>query len=316
MINYPPRGLVVNLVTPLDDEGRPDQQALTWLMRRVRDKASALLIGSVRIGEALHLRLEDRLEILEKALTGIKDGPPLFFEITAQSEAETRELLDKAEALFKAHKPWVDIYYLLTPLVYHSNRSLPDHLKELGRKTRRPMILSNNPDLVRKLSSHLRHINIRTSILKKISPNEQVVGLEFHGDMTRAINYQRAVKLRTNFRFYDGNEANFMARPSSSGLISCGANLLPQVWMDIVNSSLDIYESERMYPDHFSQIWQNGQMVRRLCALYQSNPPAFLKKALKLKGLIPGARMAIPEGELNAEETATLEAELSALNII
>ncbi|MBW1709390.1 MAG: dihydrodipicolinate synthase family protein [Deltaproteobacteria bacterium] len=316
MNNYPPRGLIVNLITPLNEEGQPDQQALTWLIRRIRNKVSAILAGSLRIGEAHSLKLDDRLAILNEALTGVGDSSPLFFEITGSSEAETIELLSRAETLLKKRNPDIDVYYLLTPLIYHSNRNLPDHLKDLGKGTNRPLILSNNPVLVRKFSSAIKHINIRTSVLKKISPNEQVVGLEFHGDISRALNYQRALKSRGNFRFYDGDESNFIAQPSSSGLISCGANLLPEAWMDVVNSSLDIYEGKRMYPDHLSHIWQDGQMVRRLYALYKPNPPVLLKKSLELMGLIPRARTASSEEKLSAQALAALEAELESFNLL
>jgi len=316
MTNYPPRGLIVNLVTPLDEAGRPDRQVLTWLIRRFRDKASALLIGSLSVGEALDLKIEDRLAILDQALKGAGDRLPFFFEITCLSEAEIYELLNKAEALLKKRKPSIDIYYFLTPLVYHGNRNLPDHIKSLRQWTDRPIVLSNNPALVRGLSSAFKHINIRTSVLKKISPNEQVVGLEYHGDLRRALNYQRALKLRSNFRFYDGDESNFLTQPSSSGLISCGANLLPDVWMNVVNSSLDIYTNRRTYSDRLSQIWQDGQMARRLYKLYKTNPSAVLKKSLELKGLIPDARIAAPELELNPESAAALKAELKKINII
>jgi len=315
-MNYPPRGLIVNLITPFDKAGQLDHQALTWLIRRVRDKAGAVLIGSIKIGEALHLKIEDRLLILNQALAGTGDSLPLFFEITCQSEAQTAELLGKAETLLKKRNPAADIYYLLTPLIYHSNRNLPAHIKELGQKTSRPFILSNNPILIRKLSSAFKHINIRTSVLKKISPNEQVVGLEYHGDLSRALNYQRALKSRSGFRFYDGDESNFIAQPSSSGLISCGATLLPEAWMDIVNASLDIYSGKRMYPDHLSRIWQDGRMVRRIYLLYRANPPAMLKKSLELMGLIPNARTASEEEKLSPESVSALKTALLDFNII
>jgi dihydrodipicolinate synthase/N-acetylneuraminate lyase len=316
MINYPPRGLILELVTPLNTEGKPDRESLGWLIQRLKRDAGAVLAGSLEVGEALKLDPEARIEILEASLIALKNGPALFFEITSRDEHGTLEILDLSESLLAGFKSGPELYYFLTPLVYHSNRNLPDHLEELGRKTGRQIILSNNPGLVSKLTGAFRHENIRTSVLKKISMNEQIVGLEYSGGVDRAINYQRALRGRAKFRLYDGDEESFISQPSSSGLVSCGANLLPGAWADIVNSSLDIFESKRMYPDHLSQIWQNGRKVRQLLSLYASNPPGYIKKALELLTLIPRAKMSDPAEELGPDEVGRLITALKRLEML
>jgi len=304
------------LVTPLNAAGKPDRESLGWLIQRLRKDAGAVLAGSLEVGEALQLDPAARIEILEASLTALKNGPALFFEITSLDEHGTLEILELSESLLEGFTSGLELYYFLTPLVYHSNRNLPDHLEELGRKTARQFILSNNPVLVSKLTGAFRHENIRTSVLKKISMNEQVVGLEYSGGVDRAINYQRALRGRAKFRFYDGDEENFITQPSSSGLVSCGANLLPRAWADIVNSSLDIFESKRMYPDHLSQIWQNGRKVRQLLSLYESNPPGYIKKALELQALIPRTRMSDPREELGPDEVGRLKTVLKSLEML
>ena len=316
MINYPPRGLILRLVTPMDNEGRPDRESLGWLIQRLKKGVGAVLAGSLEIGETLSLDPKARIDILEGSLKTLKNGPALFFEITCLDEKGTFEILEMSESFLEGFKSETELYFFLTPLVYHNNRNLPDHLEALGRKTGRQFILSNNPGLVKKITGTFRRENIRTSVLKKISSNEQIVGLEFSGDVDRAIIYQRALKGRVRFRFYDGSEENFITQPSSSGLISSGANLLPQAWTDIVNSSLDIFESKRMYPDYLSQIWQNGRKVKQWLDLYESNPPGFIKKALELQSLIPQARMSDPAQELDPEEVNTIETLLNSLEML
>ena len=316
MINYPPRGLVLDIVTPFDEEGRPDSESMGWLIQRFKRDAGVILAGSLEVGEALNLGREARIEILESVLKTSKKGPALFFEITAVEENDTLEILNSAESLIKDLDLDPELYYFLTPLVYHGNRNLPDHLDRLCRKTGRPFILSNNPRLVKKFAGSLRHENIRTSVLKKISNNEQVVGLALNGGVDRALNYQRALRSRPGFRFYDGNENSFINQPSSSGLISCGANLLPRAWADIVDSSLDIFESKRMYPDHISKIWQNGRMVRRLLNVYKDNPPGFIKTGLKLLDLIPRAQLSDPEKEISSEDELGMKTFLTSLELL
>jgi len=316
MINLPRRGLIVDLVTPLDQAGRLDRSALIRLIRRVEGEVCGFAAGSVRMGEGLDLGLEVRLEILAVLVETSPEGATIFFEITGTSREETIELLERAEDLLDPARPEANVFYLLTPLIYHGNRGLPDHLSELGRRSRRPFLLSNNPDLIGFFRAKLRHKNMRTGIIKKMAANEQIVGLQFEGELDRALHYQQALTSRQNFRFYDGGEDNFMERPSSSGLISCGANLAPKAWADIVKSSLNIYDSQRLSPDHLSHIWESGRMVRLLSDVYRPNPPAYIKTALNLMGLIPGAVTASGRTAPDADQVRRIEADLQTLGLI
>jgi dihydrodipicolinate synthase/N-acetylneuraminate lyase len=316
VINYPPRGLIANLVSPLNSSGRPDRDALTRLMGRLAGRAAGFLVGSVKVGEALSLSAEDRLQLFEAAAGACPEDAVLLFELTARGIDETLDLITRTGKLLKRLRPKAAVYYFLTPLVYHSNRKLPRHFDDLARNGPFQMVFSNNPDLVRPLRPRLRHQNIRTSIIKRLSANERIVGLEFDGDMARAINYQRALRQRAGFRFYDGNEHNFLNRPSSSGLISCGASLLPQAWADVVGMSLNASDSRRMRPDHLSRIWESGQAVRSMLDLYQPNPAGLIKTALTLMQVLPEARLAARTEPPTAGQKDKLKAGLNELSVI
>ena len=311
MLDHPPRGLIANLVTPLNNEGRPDGNALARLMGRLDGQVSAFLAGSLRVGEARQLGPPSRLTLLEAALAGRPASTPLLFDITGPTEEGTIKLLEQSEALLQKLKPAGDFFFFLTPLVYHGNRDLPRHFKRLGRATRRRFIMSNNPDLVGALRSRLRHHNIRTAVLKKLAAHEQLVGLEFEGDLDRALGYQRAVQQHKAFRFYDGSEESFLERPSSSGVISCGACLAPQAWAELVASSLNSYGPQRAFPDYLSRIWQRSQEVRALMDMYAANPAALIKAALKMMGIIendavaPGTPPADPEAMADLRDLLT-----------
>jgi len=316
MINYPPRGLIANLVTPLDERGRPDRMTLARLIQRLTPWVTGFLVGSIRAGEGLDLDFSGRLDLLAAAVMTCGEKSPLLFEITNLTLDDTAKLLERADVLLKDIKSSSTVFYFLTPLAYHGNRDLPQHLRALGQISRRPFVISNNPALAGKLRRRLRHKNIRTLVVKKLSDNEQIVGLEFDGDLTRALNYQRALKLRPGFRFYDGQESYFLERPSSSGLISCGTNLVPQAWANIVASSLNVIDSKQLHSDHLGRIWQSGQAVRSLFTLYQSNPPAFLKAALKMMGLIPRSDVAAAGGGLSRDQYRRLELRLNKVHLI
>ena len=117
---------------------------------------------------------------------------------------------------------WVDL-----PLWHHSNRKLPQFYEEWAKDYPRSILLYNHPRLITCLDRSLKRKNIRTAVLKKLAENEQIAGLIQAGDFQRTLHYQRAVRGRRDFRIYDGDEMNFLNQPSSSGVVSWGANLLP-----------------------------------------------------------------------------------------
>lgn len=316
MINLPPRGLIVDLVTPLDEEGRPDGEALRRLFDRLRGEADGVLIGSVTVGEAFALGRDDRLAILRAALDSGPESMPIIFEVTSRNEEETLDLVGATEAALARRPIKREIFLLIKPLAYRGNRGLPDHLTDLGRRTNRPVLLGNDPDLVGRLRTGRQHRNIRTNVLKKSVGHEQVVGLVFAGEMDRALNYQRAVRSRAQFRFFDGNEVDFLERPSSSGLISCGANLVPRPWADIVKSSLNIYDTRRLRPDHLNYVWQAAQQVRTLRDAYQGHPAALIKAALHQMDIIPRSRIASSTPAPTDSDRLRLEQVLRDLNLI
>ena len=316
MIRLSPRGLIVNLVTPVDPEGRPDERAMFELMQRLGEGPAGFLAGGFELGEAEHLGADHRLRVLEASLQGCPGHMSLLFDITARTEAETMDLVKRADRRLSDHRSGAMVFYYLTPLTYHRNRDLPQHIRDLGAASARSIILANNPALVRRVAPTLRHKNIRTAVLKKISANKQIAGLASTGDLQRAINYQRALKTRTDLRFYDHQEDNFLERPSSSGLISQGANLIPRVWSDIVGSSLNLFDIRRTHPRHISRIRKSGFMARTLISAYQPNPPAAIKKALELMGVLPDARLTVGAEPLSPFQEQAIKDALTDLGLI
>jgi dihydrodipicolinate synthase/N-acetylneuraminate lyase len=137
------------------------------------------------------------------------------------------------------------------------------------------------------LSRSLKRNNIRTAVLKRLSENSQIVGLIQAGDLKRTIHYQRAVRARRDFRFYDGDERSFLNQPSSSGVVSGGANLLPAEWSEIVSTSLSLLED----PGRSLILLKHSQKLRELNQVLQMNPARSLKFALHRLGIIPQAKV-------------------------
>lgn len=281
-MDSPPKGLIIALVTPLDDKGMIDWPSLNGLIERAFPFGDALFIGECLIGEGLSLPNRMRQELLQVAIETVGGRKPLFLCPTSSTPEETLSNVEKVGKEFPDHPGERAIFWVDIPLWYHSNRNLPLLYQEWGKRTPLPILLYNNPLLISKLNSSLKRNNIRTAVLKLLSENDQIVGLIQAGDLKRTIHYQRAVRLRRDFRFYDGDERSFLNQPSSSGVVSGGANLFPAEWREIVAASLSLTED----PTRTFSLLKQSQKLRALSQALRLNPAQSLKFALHRLGMI------------------------------
>jgi dihydrodipicolinate synthase/N-acetylneuraminate lyase len=279
---YPPKGLIIPLITPFDEKGAIDWGSLRRLVERVLPFSDGLFFGEGGVGEGLGLPNRLRLELLQGVIELVAGKKPLFLCPTADTVEETLSNVEAVGRKYSGvinHHPfyWVDI-----PLWYHSNRKLPLVYQEWARCSPLPILLGNHPHLIARLNRTLKRKNLRTAVLKRLAEKEQIVGLIQEGDLKRTMNYQRAVRYRREFRFYDGDEKSFLNQPSSSGVVSAGANLLPAEWREIVGASLSLREAAT--PN--LSLLQQSQRLRELSQALGADPARSLKFALHRLGWI------------------------------
>ena len=283
----PPKGLIVALITPLDEEGRIQRESLREMIGRALPYSDALMIGEGVIGEGLSLPNPVRLELLQGSAELVAGKKPLFLCPTAETAEETVSNLIALTKALKNYPGQDSLFWVDIPLWYHSNRKLPQFYQEWRKYTPYPILLHNHPVLIAKLNRSLKRTNIRTAVLKRLAENERIAGLIQAGDLKRTITYQRAVRARRDFRFYDGDERNFLNSPSVSGVISAGANLLPSEWSEVVTASLKISED----PARNLLLLKQSQKLRDLSRLLQKSPALSLKAAFHRLGWIPGVKL-------------------------
>jgi dihydrodipicolinate synthase/N-acetylneuraminate lyase len=281
-----PKGLIVDLITPLDDTGGIDRAGLGALLAKVLPHADGILLAGPQMGEGRGLDLQLKMGLLEKASAFVQGKIPLFFWISEDSVKGTRVLLDHLQDLLKSIDYTGMIFWLDSPLFYHSNRGLHKHYEDLTAVTGHPFVLYNDAGLIRVLEKQLKRGNIRTNILKDLSRIEKITALIFRGSLTRVNNYQRALNWRQDFKIYDGDESRFLEYPSLSGIISMGANLAPGIWSTVTRASLGMLEQGEKKPGYANQIWEMGQFLKDLMARYRRSPVGTIKKALFDLGII------------------------------
>ncbi len=303
MYPHPPKGLIVSLITPFTDSGGIDWPSFERLAERVLPFADGVLVGDPLIGEGTQLSPGMKEELLGGAVERLSPGKALFLCPTAATPEETIGIVS---ALGKKHSQGIgrdSIFWTDLPLWYHSNRKLPQFYMGWGSLTSFPLVVCNDPRLIKGLNRSLKRENIRTAVLKRISENEQIVGVVQAGDLQRTIHYQRAVRLRRDFRFYDGNEQRFLNGPSSSGVVSWGANLFPAEWKEIVSASLGLYED----PGRSLRVMNESQKLSVLHKAWQRNPVWGIKKALHRLAVLSGTKMLAPDVEDEDEDPEVLK---------
>lgn len=287
MIHLPPKGLIIPLVTPLDERGEIDWASLKRLIERTLPSGDALFVAEGMIGEGLSLPNRKRLELLTRAWEIVAGRKPLFLSPTAETPEETLKNMITLEKIFSRGPGTKTIFWVDLPLWYHSNRKLPNLYLEWTRQTPFPILLYNHPSLIAQLGRSLKRRNIRTAVMKRLCENEQIVGLIQVGDLKRTIHYQRAIRSRRDFRFYDGDEMNFLDSPSSSGVVSLGANLFPKEWSEIVSASLTPSED----PGRNLLVLKESQKLRELRRVLHPSSVKNLKIALAYLGIISHSRV-------------------------
>jgi dihydrodipicolinate synthase/N-acetylneuraminate lyase len=281
-----PRGLIVDLVTPLKQNGDLDGRSLGRQLDRVLPHVQAVLIAGPYLGEGGNLSAVQRAELMEKTLGMVRGRVPILVWITQDTEQKARDTLALLSKTLKARKYKGQVCWLDTPLYYHSNRGLVSYYRNLTTLTREPWLLHNDPGLIDRLARSFKRNNIRTAVLKEILGIEEIQGLLYSGSLDRAGNYQKATRARPDFRIYDGDEWRFLTHPSLSGVVSAGANLSPKAWSKITGASLGQSDTREDYPDRLQQIWKTGQYLRTLLDLYRSQPVQIIKQVLSDAGII------------------------------
>lgn len=303
----PPQGLICPLVTPLKTGDVVDEAVYDRLIDHVGSGVDALMIGDPFWGEGLALTTETRFKAFCTVLEIVQGRWPVFMTITSQSGSATRDLMAHSEAFMDCSDYPGEIYWVDYPVYYHSNRGLPQWYAALSEGTHTGFVLGNHAGLIEKRRRPVKHANIRTSVLKKLTEERAIGGLIFTGPLERSMNYRKAVRGRRDFRIYDGEEKAFLSRPSADGVVAGGANLLPRFWQAITRSSLNRYDTHQQFPDHVHQMLESATMLKAFHAVYHRNPAPVMKRMLHVAGILPNAHTASGTGFSTPEENRAVE---------
>lgn len=292
------KGVIVPLITPFTDEGSIDKESIKKLVNHVVAGGVHGIFTCSTTGEFPYLSPEQKLEITKTVIESANNRVVIYAGITGDSIEETISNLKEIEQL----KP---DGIVIVPLVYHSNRKLPQHIERAAKIANLPIILYNNDELIK---PPLKRENIRVAILKRISKLDNVIGMkDSSGDIDRLKNYLRAVRKRKNFAILQGNERQIVdsLKIGANGAVPSLANLFPELCVRLYNLfHYDLnkcIEIQKQIVEIGNTIYINRKKIR-----------GGLKAALKMKGIIKTNKTLDPSQTLSPEEISSVEKALKS----
>ncbi len=215
-------GLFTAIITPFDDRGRVDVEALSKLVRfQVTKGADGIFpCGSTGLGPMLNV--PERKEIAKAAIESAKGRIPVVVQVGCADTNSTIELAKHAEA------SGAYAVASLTPYYYKpGERAAIKHFETISKAVDIPLLAYNIPPFTGN--------NLSPSAVATMAKNGTVQGIKDSSrDLLHLLDLIDAVP--EEFVVMNGTEeyALFAIMSGADGLVSGGASALPEVFKSLV----------------------------------------------------------------------------------
>jgi hypothetical protein len=297
-----PQGLLIELPTPLLEDGGLDASGLAKLTKRAARHAHALVAAGPKAGQGQRLSEELWQQVVEVVMDAAPKSLPVMVGLTASSSKATLNRAKWLAGFSVGRRLWgLDL-----SLYHHSNRGLPGWVDKLAGALSRPILLVNQPDGVRGRRRATRHLNLMPKVLAKCGANcrDSLAGVIVTGSIKLGQGLSRALSSRPMARLYEGDELSFLNRPASAGIMSAGAALLPEPWRIVIDSALGLAEDGPSGPKERRALISAAGRVRELAELMASHPAAVAAILAHGAGLIESPLITGRRAEAKVGEAA------------
>jgi len=262
------RGIIVPLLTPLNEEDSFDEQGMKKLVKYLLDNGihGIFILGSA--GEAPCFTFQEREEIIRTTVKEVDGMVPVLVGIGRNTTKETLEFLKQAEECN------ADFAVVIPPLWrtgWVSEDSLIEHYKTLAEESAIPILLYNLPS---------EAVQISPKIVKELKDVDNIYGIK--DSSCNLENISEFSKYMPTFQGYD-NEIYPALKLGAVGAISGMANIFPKEVLGIYNAYLKgNYEEAEKLQDKVSML---SDLIFKISP---KNPLAGEKYCLELKGICKG----------------------------
>ena len=293
-------GVIVALITPVDQAGRVDHKALSQLVERLVSRGVTGISPLGSTGEGYSLDLEQRLALVETVASAVPAGlpviPGMFAPNHGQAVAEIAAYASRGGTAVLAAPP---AYYPLSPAEQRS------YYSRLADAAALPLVIYNIPVYTK--------IRIDPAAATALAAHPRVAGLKDSGrDLAYAQQLLDALAAAgpavANFSVLTGFDSMLVAylQAGARGTICANANVIPE-------TVRAVYDAVRA--GDLDEALRQEARIRAVQAAYPGGNPASYKAAVAALGV--GEPWMLPPREpLSPAETVRLVDGLTALDVL
>ena len=265
-MSFTPKGIVVPIVTPVDQQGRLIEKAYRGLIDYLAENG---IHGVFPFGTTGEFYAHDQ-GFYDELLAVTKDAVAGRMDIYAgANHITTKGAIAIAKAVEKIGG--IDALSVLTPMfVSQTQEEVYEYYRAIASETSLPIIIYNNRPKT--------NVTVEPATVAKLAEIDNIIGVkDSTGDFTNTEEYLRLTR-GTGFRVMLGRDTLILAglHYGASGAIASCANVAPRI-------AVDIYE-KFMAGDYAGALEAQFSFSSLRIATNMGSFPVTLKEALKLIG--------------------------------
>jgi len=217
-----PRGMIIPLLTPFQEDGSLDEQALRRLARRLIAAGVHGLFPAGSTGEFFALSQEERCRVIEIVIEEAAGQVPVYAGTGAISTREAIQLTRAAETL------GADAVVVITPFyLAPSQDELYAHYAAIAESTSLPVIPYNNP-------GRTGGVNLAPATVARLAAIDNLVGIkDSSGNLAQTAEY--VSETPNDFAVFQGRDDLFfpsLAMGAVGGVAATG-NVAPELVVEL-----------------------------------------------------------------------------------
>ena len=265
-MSFTPKGIVVPIVTPVDENGKLNEKAYRGLVDYLADNGIHGVFPFGTTGEFYAYDLGFYTHLLEVTKDAVRGRMQIY---AGANHITTKGAVEIAKAVEKVGG--IDALSVLTPMfVSQTQEEVYTYYKEIAAETSLPIIIYNNKPKT--------NVGVDPATIAKLAEIDNIVAAkDSTGDMTNAEEYIRLTR-GMDFSVMMGRDTLILAglHYGASGAIASCANVAPRI-------AVDIYEKFQQ-GDYQGALDAQFKLSALRVATNMGSFPVTLKEALKLIG--------------------------------
>ena len=297
-MSFTPKGIVVPVVTPIDQNGKFDEKAYRGLIDYLADNGISGVFPFGTTGEFYAFDMGFYANVLEVTKDAVAGRMAIYAGANDISTAGAARIAKAVENV-----GGIDALSVLTPMfISQTQDEVYAFYRDIAAETSLPIIIYNNRPKT--------NITVEPKTVAKLAEIENIVGVkDSTGDMTNTEEYLRLTRGAKNFHVMMGRDTLIYAALcyGATGAIASCANVAPRIASDIYDKFIA--------GDRKGALEAQFKFSALRIATSMGTFPVVLKEALKMIGHDCGDCVK-PIQPLNDEQRGRLRAVLVEMGLL